>query len=75
MSKRDTLKTSKRSVQAQEMSLDIPPHNSIKKNKAKERQVGRKEAKKIESWYCECCAVEVYQYRCKHCGKSELEEF
>lgn len=42
MSKRDTLKTSKRSVQAQEWALDISPHNSIKKNKAKERQVGKK---------------------------------
>lgn len=42
MSRRDTIKTSKRSVQAQEWALDIPPHNSIKKSKAKERQTGRK---------------------------------
>lgn len=42
MSKRDNLKTSKRSIQAQEWALDFSPHKSVKKHKAKERQTGRK---------------------------------
>lgn len=42
MSKRDTLRTSKRSLQAQDWSLDIMPHRSTKKAKAKERQMGKK---------------------------------
>jgi predicted RNA-binding protein with PUA domain len=25
------------------------------------------------SWYCEPCAVEVYDRRCPHCGKTERE--
>lgn len=25
------------------------------------------------SWYCEPCAVEVYQLRCVHCGKTKRE--
>lgn len=29
---------------------------------------------KFESWYCDKCAVEVKQVRCKHCGKSKEEE-
>lgn len=43
MAKRDTTKVSKRSIQAQEWALDIPPHKTVKKHKAKERQDGRKE--------------------------------
>ena len=43
MSKRDTVRVGKRSIQNQESALDIPPHNSIKKHKAKERQAGKKE--------------------------------
>lgn len=43
MAKRDTTRVSKRSIQAQEWALDIPPHNKIKKHKAKERQAGKKE--------------------------------
>lgn len=73
MAKRDTARVAKRSVQAQEWSLDVRPHKSTKKAKAKERQAGKKEIRN-ESWYCDQCAVEVYQYRCKHCGKSETEE-
>ncbi len=42
MAKRDTLRTSKRSIQAQEWALDIPPHNTVKKHKAKERQMAKK---------------------------------
>lgn len=26
-----------------------------------------------QSWYCESCAVEVYQLRCVHCGKTKRE--
>ena len=43
MAKRDTAKVAKRSVQAQEWALDVNPHKSTKKAKAKERQAGRKE--------------------------------
>ena len=43
MAKRDTKRTARRSVLAQEWSLDITPHKSTKKAKAKERQEGRKE--------------------------------
>ena len=25
------------------------------------------------SWYCEPCAVEVYERTCPHCGKTERE--
>lgn len=25
------------------------------------------------SWYCEPCAVEVYERRCPHCGKLERD--
>lgn len=42
MAKRDTLRTSHYSVKSQEWSLDIPPHKSTKKAKAKERQKGKK---------------------------------
>lgn len=42
MGKSDTLKTAKRSIQAQEWALDIPPHKSIKKHKARERQMGKR---------------------------------
>jgi hypothetical protein len=27
-----------------------------------------------ESWYCEACAVEVYDRRCPHCGKLKSEK-
>jgi hypothetical protein len=26
------------------------------------------------SWYCEPCAIEVYQPRCPHCGKTHREK-
>lgn len=26
------------------------------------------------SWYCEQCAVEVYERRCPHCGKLEKDK-
>lgn len=42
MAKRDTLKTSKYSVGNQEWALDINPHKSTKKAKARERQMGKK---------------------------------
>lgn len=42
----DTKRVSKRSRQKQEQSLDINPHKSTKKAKAKERQEGRKTIKK-----------------------------
>lgn len=42
MARRDTLKTSYYSVKGQEQSLDINPHKSTKKAKAKERQEGKK---------------------------------
>jgi len=45
MAKRDTKRTSHYSLKIQEQSLDIPPHKSTKKAKAKERQEGRKEIK------------------------------
>lgn len=69
----DKLKTSWASIRKQEQSLDINPHKSTKKAKVKERQVGKKESI-LESWYCDKCAVEVAQFRCKYCGKSEQEE-
>lgn len=28
----------------------------------------------IESWYCEPCAVAVYERRCPHCGKLECDK-
>ena len=40
MAKRDKLRTARYSVQAQEWSMDVPPHKSTKK--AKERQLGKK---------------------------------
>jgi hypothetical protein len=43
VAKRDTARVAKRSIQAQEWSLDVNPHKSTKKAKAKERQAGRKE--------------------------------
>lgn len=43
MAKLDTKKTAKFSVRSQEWSLDITPHKSTKKAKAKERQEGRRE--------------------------------
>lgn len=43
MAKRDSKKTAYYSLKTQEQSLDIPPHKSTKKAKAKERQEGRKE--------------------------------
>lgn len=46
MAKRDTARVAKRSIQAQEWSLDVNPHKSTKKAKAKERQDGRKEIRK-----------------------------
>lgn len=73
MAKRDTHRTMKRSLNRQEQSLDIMPHKSTKKAKAKERQEGRRLAQP-ESWYCSNCAVEVYDRRCKHCGKTEREK-
>lgn len=42
MSKRDTLKTAKRCIQAEEQSLDGYQDRSVKKPKKKERQKGRK---------------------------------
>jgi rubrerythrin len=27
-----------------------------------------------ESWYCDPCAVEVYERRCPHCGKTKREK-
>lgn len=42
----DTKRVSKRSIQAQEWSLDVHPHKSTKKAKAKERQDGRKEIRR-----------------------------
>lgn len=50
----------------QEMNLDKMLSKYIRKAKKKERAT--------YSWYCNNCAVEVYQYRCKYCGKSELEK-
>lgn len=32
-----------------------------------------KATRALRSWYCEPCAVEVYQLRCPHCGKSKRE--
>lgn len=26
-----------------------------------------------DSWYCDQCAVEVYERRCPHCGKTRRE--
>lgn len=72
MGSNDTRKIGKRSLQAQNWSLDINPHKSTKRAKAKERQAGKKLASE-ESWYCHKCSVEVYQYRCKHCGKNQRE--
>lgn len=43
MAKRDTKRTSHYSIHSQEWSLDINPHKSTKKAKAKERQDGKKE--------------------------------
>lgn len=28
----------------------------------------------FKSWYCEPCAVEVYERRCPHCGKLQNEK-
>lgn len=30
--------------------------------------------KSQQSWYCHRCAVEVYQLRCQHCGKTKREQ-
>lgn len=46
MSKRDTLKVTKRSLDIQEMSLDKMPSKRTKKAKVKERQEGKKEIRK-----------------------------
>lgn len=46
VAKRDTARVAKRSIQAQEWSLDINPHKSTKRAKAKERQDGKKEIRK-----------------------------
>jgi hypothetical protein len=46
VAKRDTARVMKRTIQAQEWSLDINPHKSTKKAKAKERQAGKKEIRK-----------------------------
>lgn len=46
MAKRDTKRVAKRSLDAQSWALDIMPHKSIKKHKAKERQDGKKEIRK-----------------------------
>lgn len=43
MGKRDSKRVAKRSIQAQEWALDVRPHKSVKKAKAKERQDGKKE--------------------------------
>lgn len=43
MAKRDTKRVAKRSIQSQNWALDINPHKSTKKAKAKERQDGKKE--------------------------------
>lgn len=42
MGSNDTRKIGKRSLQAQNWSLDINPHKSTKRAKAKERQAGKK---------------------------------
>lgn len=73
MAKRDTRRTAHYSVKTQNWSLDKNPHKSTKKAKAKERQEGRK-LSQPESWYCGNCAVEVYERRCKHCGKLERDK-
>lgn len=49
VSKRDTLKINKRSLQAQEWVMDIKPHKQTKKAKVKERQNGKKLAKEGRS--------------------------
>ena len=43
MARRDKKRVAHYSVKAQDWSLDIPPHKSTKKAKAKERQDGKKE--------------------------------
>lgn len=45
MAKRDTLRTAHRARQAYEWAADQMPKKTIKKHKAKERQLGKKEAK------------------------------
>lgn len=81
MAKRDTRRTAHRARQAYEWAADQMPDKDVKKHKAKERQLGKKESKETtafyeidDSWYCGKCAVEVYQTRCKYCGKSSDEE-
>ncbi len=34
---------------------------------------GIENGKPPRSWYCDQCQVEVYQFRCIHCGKSKRE--
>lgn len=46
MARLDKARVAKRSVQKQEQSLDINPHKSTKKAKAKERQMGKKEIRR-----------------------------
>lgn len=40
-------------------------------------KIGRERVSSVvrvtQSWYCERCAVEVYERRCLHCGKLKHE--
>jgi predicted RNA-binding protein with PUA domain len=37
-------------------------------------EAGIEDTRRALSWYCEQCAVEVYQTRCRHCGKTRREK-
>lgn len=47
MAKLDTKRTYHYSIKAQSWALDVNPHKSTKKAKAKERQEGRKEIREV----------------------------
>lgn len=43
-----------------------------KQHRRKEDNLNRR-LSSFKTWWCESCKVEVYQVRCRHCGKSKRE--
>lgn len=39
-----------------------------------EAPIGTRKDQPRESWWCESCSVEVYSFRCSHCGKTRREK-
>lgn len=51
------------------MALYRSLHDQIMREAVACGRLKPKSVKPRESWYCEPCAVAVYERRCPHCGK------